>query len=206
MNFEEGLKKVDEANQQIVEANGMVMDVISTTFIYSWKWWFCAALIVVPWVTWFFIRERKSTGRLLCAGLFIMIFSAVLDTIGIENGLWAYPVKVIPSPTLSFSFRLSVLPVLGMVFIQYKPRIHPFLKAVVYAGFAAFVGLPLLATIDLYKKINWQYSYSFGILLGMYLTAHSLYNLNSYDKVQPKAKKKTSSVNFDYFRRKQRAR
>ncbi|TYP68085.1 CBO0543 family protein [Paenibacillus methanolicus] len=206
MNFEEGLKKVDEANRQIVEANGMVTDVIATTFIYSWKWWFGVALIVVPWATWFIIRERKSTGRLLCAGLFIMIFSAVLDTLGIENGLWTYPVKVIPSPTISFSFRLSVLPVLAMVFIQYKPRIHPFLKAVVYGGGAAYIGLPLLATIDMYKKINWQYSYSFGILTVMYLTAYSLYNLNSYDKVQPEAKERTSRVNVEYFRRKQGAR
>jgi hypothetical protein len=207
MNFEEGLTKVNEANEKIVDANSMVTDVIMNVYIFTWKWWVGVALIVVPWAAWLFLREKKSTGRLLCAGLFIMIFSAVLDTFGIENGLWSYPVKVIPSPTLSFSFRLSVLPVWGMLFIQYKPQVHPFVKALLYAGIAAFVGMPLLSMIDLYKKINWAYPYSFFILTGMYLISYWLYNLQSFEKVSPTPSgRKPTTFEIDGFRKRQKSR
>lgn len=184
MDYQEALKKVEEANAQIVEANRTVQDVIFNVYIYRWNWYLAVALIIVPWVVWAIFRNRESTGRLLVAGLFVMIFSAVLDTVGIENGLWAYPVKVIPSPTLSFSYRLSALPVLAMFFIQYKPRIHPLLKGVIYSGLSAYVGLPLMAKVDLYKKVNWEYSYSFFILLTMYLVAHWLTQLKSFKAIE----------------------
>ncbi|MCR2803564.1 CBO0543 family protein [Paenibacillus soyae] len=207
MSLDEGLEKVSEANEQIVEANGIVADVIMNAFLFTWQWWLGVALIVVPWFIWFVIRDRQSTGRLLSAGLFVMIFSAVLDTIGIESGLWSYPIKVIPSPTLSFSFRLSVLPVLAMLFIQIKPHLNPFVKAVVYGIIAAYVGLPLLTLIDMYKKINWAYTYSFLILTGMYLAAYGLYNLNSFERVRSgPAKVRTNPVEFGFFRNKQKAR
>ncbi|MBB3108785.1 hypothetical protein FHS18_000813 [Paenibacillus phyllosphaerae] len=184
MNFEEGLQKVSKANEQIVDANQMVADVIMNVYLFTWRWWIGLALIVLPWVAWVILRDKRSTGRLLCAGLFIMIFSAVWDTIGIENGLWSYPVKVVPSPTLSFSFRLSVLPVLCMLFIQYMPRLHASIKGPLYGAIGAFIGMPLLASIDLYKKLNWAYPYSFFILTGMYWMAYWLYNLNSFARVE----------------------
>jgi hypothetical protein len=206
MNFEEGLKKVNEANQQLVDANSMVTDVIMSTFIFTWRWWLGVAMIVIPWIVWFIFRDRKSTGRLLCAGFFVMIFSAVLDTLGIEFGLWAYPVKVVPSPTLSFSFRLSVLPVLAMFFIQIKPKVNPIIKSITYSGISAYVGLPLLASIHLYKKLNWAYTYSFFILSVMYLVAHWLYNLHSYEKVQTNSTSKAIYINSNFFRRMKKAR
>ncbi|WP_438446970.1 CBO0543 family protein [Gorillibacterium sp. sgz5001074] len=206
MDFDEGLKKVNEANQQIVDANSTVTDVIMSTFIFTWRWWFGVALIVLPWVTWFIFRDRKSTGRLLCAGFFVMIFSAVLDTLGIEFGLWSYPVKVVPSPTLSFSFRLSVLPVFAMFFIQIKPKVIAIIKAIIYAGVSAYIGMPILASIQMYKKLNWAYTYSFFILSSMYLIAHWLYNLQSYEKVQTNPTLKIININTNFFRRKQKSR
>lgn len=188
MDYQEGLKQVEEANIQIVEANRVVSDVIRNVYIYHWNWYVGAALIVVPWMLWVIFRKKESTGRLLLAGLFVMIFSAVLDTFGIENGLWAYPVKVIPSPTLSFSYRLSALPVLAMFFIQMKPQLHTFIKGLLFSGVSAFVGLPLMAMIDLYKKINWSYTYSFLILYVMFVAAHWLSGLNSFKPLDASAK------------------
>ncbi|AFH61252.1 CBO0543 family protein [Paenibacillus caseinilyticus] len=205
MTFEEALKKVNEANEKIVEANRMVSDAIMHSFLFTWRWWIGVSLIVLPWIAWFIFRDKQSTGRLLTACFFVMIFSAVLDTIGIESGLWAYPVKVIPSPTLSFSFRLSVLPVLAMFFIQFKPKVNPFLKAIIYGSFAAFVGLPLLSMIDMYKRVRWEYAYSFFVLTGMYLCAYWLYNLNSFERVQTLKPAGTAvEMNMNFLRKKQK--
>lgn len=82
------------------------------------------------------------------------------------------PIKVVPIANLNFSFRLSVLPVLFMLFLQFKPQFNPFIKAVLYGALGAYVGLPILESIDLYKQIDWQLTYSFFILTGLYLLGH----------------------------------
>ncbi|MNC22587.1 hypothetical protein D3C75_705920 [compost metagenome] len=204
MDYQEGLKRVGEANAQIVEANDTIKEVIAQVYIYQWNWYLSVALIIVPWIIWAIFRKKESTGRLLIAGLFIMIFSAVLDTMGIENGLWAYPVKAIPSPTLSFSYRLSVLPVLAMLLIQVKPHINPVLKAVFYSGISAFVGLPLMSAADLYKKLHWAYTYSFCILFVVYLVAHWLVHLKSFKPVS--AEQGSGGTEFHIGRIREKAR
>lgn len=204
MDYQEGLSRVGDANSKIVEANGEVADVIFSVYIYHWNWYLAIFLIIAPWVIWAIFRKRESTARLLLAALFIMIFSAVLDTIGIENGLWAYPVKAIPSPTLSFSYRLSVLPVLAMLLIQYKPHVSPILKSILYAGVSAYVGLPLMSMVDLYKKLNWAYTYSFFILITMYLIAYWLTQLKSFKPISPGPDKEEPELHL--VRRRERAR
>lgn len=59
-----------------------------------------------------------------------MVISEILDVIGVGLGKWAYPIKVVPIANLNFLFRLSVLPVLFMLFLQFKPQFNPFIKAV----------------------------------------------------------------------------
>ena len=184
MTYQEGLNLVDKASQKLVEANQMVVDSIMNAFIFTWRWWVAVAILIVPWILWAIFRKKESTARLLYAGFSIMILSAILDTIGVDNGLWVYPVKVIPSPSIGYSFRLSLLPVVVMFFIQYKPNFNPFIKAVLYGGLGAFVGMPILAMIDLYKKINWSYTYSFFILIVLYLVAHWFSRMNTFERIQ----------------------
>lgn len=204
MTYQEALKQVEKASKMIVEANSMVADSITSAFIYRWNWYVACAMIIVPWIVWAIFRKKDSSARLICAGFFVMIFSAVLDTLGIEFGLWAYPVKVIPSPTLSFSYRLSMLPVLAMFFIQIKPNVSPYLKAILYGAISAYVGLPLLSMVDLYKKINWAYTYSFFILTTMYLIANWLTQLDSFNRIEHTNERSQVSFDLPFFRKKQR--
>jgi hypothetical protein len=207
MNFEEGLKQVDKASEKIVEANQMVTDAIMNAFLFTWQWWIGFAMLVVPWILWAILRKKQSSARLLFAGFFVIIFSAILDTFGVENGLWSYPVKVIPSPTVSYAFRLSLLPVLVMFFLQYKPNFNPFIKAIIFGGLGAYVGMPIMAMLDLYKKINWAYTYSFFILTVMYLLAHWFSRTNSFDKIQiPKPNIKNIEINLNFLRKKEKTR
>jgi hypothetical protein len=46
------------------------------------------------------------------------------------------------------------------------------------------VGMPVLAKFDLYKKIDWSYTYSFLILTSFYLLAHWFSRLNSFKKLE----------------------
>lgn len=172
MNYQEGLNQIDKATLKISEANDLTIDSVMNAFLFTWQWWIALAMIVVPWIIWLIVRDRESSARLFSAGLLVMVLSEILDAIGVSFGLWAYPVKVIPVATVSFSFRLSVIPVLVMLLLQFKPQLNPFIKAVVFGGLGAYVGLPLLASMDLYKNIDWALTYSFIILVLTYLLAH----------------------------------
>lgn len=184
MNYQEGLKQIDKATQKITEANQSIVEAVMNAFLFTWQWWIALAMIVVPWIVWLILRDRECTARLFSAGLLMMVLSEILDTLGVSFGKWAYPVKVVPVATINFSFRLSLLPVLLMLMIQYKPRANPFMKAIIYGGFGAYVGMPILSMIDLYKKIDWAYTYSFFILTIFYLLAHWFSQLNTFDKIK----------------------
>jgi hypothetical protein len=70
--------------------------------------------------------------------------------------------------------------------LQYKPNFNPYLKAVFFGVLGAYVGMPVLAKFDLYKKIDWSYTYSFLILTSFYLLAHWFSRLNSFEKLEKK--------------------
>lgn len=183
MTYQEGLDQINRATKMITNANDLIVEAVMDSFLFTWQWWIAVAMIVVPWTVWGILRNRECSARIFSAGLLVMVLSEILDTVGVSFGRWAYPVKVVPVATINFSFRLSVLPVVVMLLLQYKPNIHPFIKALIFGGFGAYVGLPTLAMIDLYKKVDWAYSYSFIILIIFYLFAHWFCHLSSFNKV-----------------------
>jgi hypothetical protein len=188
MTYQEGLNQIDKAIQKINEANKLTVESVMNAFLFTWQWWIALAMMIVPWIIWIIFRDRKNSARIFSAGLLVMVISEILDAIGVSFGKWAYPVKVIPVGTVSFSFRFSVLPVLTMLLLQFKPRFNPYIKAILFGGFGAYVGLPLLATIDLYKKIDWLLTYSFFILTLTYLLAHWFSRRNSFEAINKEEK------------------
>ncbi|MCL6573289.1 MAG: hypothetical protein K6T88_16650 [Bacillus sp. (in: Bacteria)] len=186
MTYQDGLNQIEKATQKITESNQLIVEAVMNAFIFTWQWWIAVGMLVVPWIIWGIFRNRKSSARIFSAGLLVMVLSEILDTFGVSFGKWAYPVKVVPVATLNFSFRLSILPVVLMLMLQYKPHINPYIKAVFFGGFGAYVGMPTLAMIDLYKKIDWAYTYSFLILISFYLVAHWFSQKKTFEKINEK--------------------
>ncbi|MEH7156342.1 CBO0543 family protein [Neobacillus drentensis] len=184
MTYQEGLNQIDKATQQLTDANKLVVEAIMNAFLFTWQWWVALAMMVIPWVIWGIFRNRESSARIFSAGLLVMVLSEILDTVGVSFGKWAYPVKLVPVATINFSFRLSVLPVFLMLFLQYKPYVNPYIKAIIFGGLGAYAGLPALAMIDLYKKIDWAYTYSFFILTLFYLIAHWFSRRKTFEKIK----------------------
>lgn len=183
MTYEEGLNQIDKATQKITEATQLTIESIMNAFLFTWQWWVALAMMIVPWFIWMILRDRKNSARIFSAGLLVMVISEIMDAIGVSFGKWAYPVKVIPVATVSFSFRLSVLPVFVMLLLQYKPRLNPYLKAIFFGGVSAYVGLPLMSILDLYKKMDWSLTYSFFILTLLYLLSHWFSRRNSFEGI-----------------------
>jgi hypothetical protein len=183
MTYLEGLNQIDKVTQKITEANQLTVEAIMNAFLFTWQWWIALAMMIVPWIIWMTFRDRKNSARIFSAGLLVMVLSETMDAIGVSFGKWTYPVKVIPVATVSFSFRLSVLPVLVMLLLQFKPRFNQYIKAIFFGGLGAYGGLPLLDGIDLYKKIDWSLTYSFIILTLIYLLAHWFSRRNSFEEI-----------------------
>lgn len=183
MTYEEALNQIDKATKKITEATHLTTESVMDTFLFTWQWWIALAMMIVPWIVWLVLRDRKKSARIFSAGLLVMIISEIMDAFGVSFGKWAYPVKIIPIATVSFSFRLSVVPVIVMLLLQFKPRFNAYIKAVLFGGFSAYVGLPLLAYLDLYKRIDWSLTYSFFILTLIYLLAHWFSRRNSFEQI-----------------------
>ena len=186
MTYQDGLEQVDKATQKLTESNQLYVEAIMNGLLFSWQWWIALGMLIVPWVLWGIFRNKESSARIFSAGLLMMVLSEILDTMGVSFGKWAYPVKVIPVATINFSFRLSLLPVLLMFFLQIKPQFNSLIKAVLFGGFGAYIGLPLLGMIDLYKKVDWAYTYSFFILLIFYLFAHWYSRRDTFEQIKSK--------------------
>jgi hypothetical protein len=152
--------------------------------LFTWQWWLLLAMTVLPWAFWIVWHKKDSTNRLLYAGFFSIIVAKLLDTIGSTFGLWQYTARLVPLMPPLFPWDATLMPVAVMTFIQFKPKIHPIVKAVALAAIASFVMEPVAQWIGLYKPILWKHIYSFPGYIVIYLTADWLSRRERFEKVK----------------------
>lgn len=132
-----------------------------------------------------FLRKRESTYRLLTAGFFIIIVCSWCDVLGTTLGKWHYNFDVIPMLPSYAPWDFTVPPVLAMSLIQYKPHIHPTIKAVIFGGVSAFGGEPIAKWLRIYDSHNWKHIhiYSFVIFVLIYLIAHFISSRKTFEEI-----------------------
>jgi len=176
-------KKMEQAYDLIEKANDQMMDIWLGYILFSWQWWLGMVLSIAPWILWIKLRNKQMAGCLLLAGFFVIIISSWLDSLGVALGLWHYTWEVIPFIPANLPWNFSLLPVTVMFFLQYKPTISPFIKALAFAGFSAYIAEPLSQWIGLYEPEQWRRMYSFLIYIVIYLMAHYLSTRTRFAKV-----------------------
>lgn len=149
--------------------------------LWHWDFWISVALAIIPWIIWFIFRKRGCEARLLLAGSFGLIMASWLDFLGLVLGLWHYAGRALPTIPTFIPWDFSLIPVTLMLWLQYKPTMHPLIKAVIHAGLASFVGEPLSEWIGLYTPVKWSVFYSFPIYIFIYLIAYRISNMRSFD-------------------------
>ncbi|WCK53567.1 hypothetical protein PP175_19850 [Aneurinibacillus sp. Ricciae_BoGa-3] len=151
--------------------------------LFSWEWWVCLLLTIVPWMAWVKFRKKESSDRLLYAGFFVLIISSYLNFLGISYGLWWYLVDVIPTVPSFVVWDCSVLPVMSMLFLQYKPEYSPYIKALLFSLFNSFVAETIFRWIGFYEPKNWNSLYSFPLYYLIYMMADYLSRRNAFVKI-----------------------
>lgn len=157
-------------NEQIYELRLQLTSMV----IENWRaedfltgyWWLMLAVLVIPWIVWWFIVDKRRTYQLLTFGLFVSIIMSVIDIIGVETGLYFYPYKLIPFAPRLLEYTLGLLPVSYMLLYQYFPKWRPFTIALTIASAAtAFIGIPIANALGMIEPVRWNYLYSFIIIM-----------------------------------------
>jgi len=166
---------LDEIYRDLAQGNLKVYHIWLAHIVFSWRWWLAVALSIVPWIFWIRIRSKKNTTRLLFVGLVVALISSVLDTIGATYNLWHYDWNVIPFIPIYFPWNFTLFPVSIMLFLQFKPDMNKYIKAVAFSFMCSFVFEPFFSWISMYHMLHWEYWYSFVIYTPLYLFYDYLY-------------------------------
>lgn len=157
------------ANQKYHQANLDIFKIWKSHMLFKWFWWVELALTILPWILWFIVRKKESTHRLLYGGFVVLILTAFLDMLGMSLGLWGYNANLLPIIPPYIPWDFTLMPVVAMLFYQYKPNANPFIKAIIFSAIASFVIQPFFAWIGFYNPQDWKHEYSFPIIIAIYL-------------------------------------
>ncbi|MGE5495445.1 MAG: CBO0543 family protein [Burkholderiales bacterium] len=166
------IKAIDEINNSFVGVHDRIWEVWLSKVVFSWHWWLDVALSVLPWVLWLIVRRRDIQRRLLFAGLVTALLATYLDIIGMSQGWWTYYTWVLPLMPEFLPWDLAVMPVMAMLFYQYKQNWNPWIKAAIFAALGSFGAEPLFEFIGIYRRIAWEHWYSFPIYIAVYMLGY----------------------------------
>ena len=177
---------IDENIEQIHKLIQEKINIWSEYVLFSGLWWLGVGLSVIPWIIWFIVRKKESTDRILYAGFFVIVISLALDIVGDQYSLWHYRYNVLPIVPTYFPWDITLMPVTVMIFLQVKPNMNFFIKAVMFALFSGYIAEPFFQWLEVYVPTQWKFTYSIPIQVAIYLVAHYL---SRRDKFSPFYKK-----------------
>lgn len=149
--------------------------------VFTPLWWLGISLSIVPWIFWIFYHKSKSRNRMLFVGFIVMIIASFFDFLGTQLGLWMYYYEVFPWIPAYEPWDFTLLPVIILLLIEYKPDKPPVIKAIIFAALTAFVGEPIFEFLGLYRAINWSILYSFPIYFLIFMFANWLSKRKNFE-------------------------
>lgn len=170
------LKEVNRIMDEYTKAHDEIEYVWKTQMVFTWHWWLDVTLAVLPWILWLIVRDRKKTHSLLYAGLFTMLVASLLDMAGVSQGNWNYNTLLLPYFTEYLPWDLTIMPVAAMLFLQFFPKINPWIKGAVFGAIAAYVVEPIFVWLGVYEQSGWEHHYSLPIYFAIYMIGNWLYS------------------------------
>lgn len=136
----------------------------------TWHWWFLITLLIIPWIVWFKLVEKKNIVELSLYGIIIIFVTNTLDDLGFELSLWYYPLRIIPILSRFISIDCSLLPVIYMLIYQHFSDWKSFFWAMAIASaFFSFIAEPFMVFLGFYQLLAWKHYYSYPIYIALAL-------------------------------------
>ena len=134
--------------------------------VFTWQWWLLVALLIVPWILWGVLIDKKRLTAVILLGMFVLATVTWMDDLGTDFILWYYPYKLLPVYPQLIPINYAVLPVTYMLIYQYFPLWCSYITAIaIMAALYSFIAEPALAYLGMYQVLKWQFYYSFPIYL-----------------------------------------
>lgn len=159
-------KLIDEILNLKTQLRGMILQHYLDREVFGWVWWLGIACIVIPFIIWLKVVDKKRLLEICVFGLIVNVFAAFLDVFGADMVLWEYPIRILPQSALLFPVDFIVLPVANMIIYQKFPAWGKYLlaSALTAAGFS-FILEPIAVWIGEYRLVAWSFFYSFPIYI-----------------------------------------
>lgn len=161
-------------NDQLISVYQYKFDLWKDYVLFSWQWWLGILLTIIPTLLWFLFHNRDKTAKLLLAGLTAALTSAFLDTTCLFFGLFDYRYEVTPMGPNYIPWNFFVIPVLVIFSIQLYENVNIYLKGLMLSLLMAFIGLPILKYLGIFKTYEWNYFYSFIILFIIFILSYKV--------------------------------
>jgi uncharacterized membrane protein len=141
----------------------------SYSHYYTWQFWFCLAMFVVPLIILILFIDRRRIFHLGFYGYSVHVFFAITDALGALKGIWIYPYKLFPVIPSSVTLDSSFVPVAYILLYQYilNKRKNYYLWMLLLCLVFAFIFKPLLVGIGFFHFGGKE---NFLLLFGGYVT------------------------------------
>ncbi|SFL42107.1 CBO0543 family protein [Pelosinus propionicus] len=134
--------------------------------LFTVRWWLIIGSIAIAYGIWWKYVNKRYLTQILLFGSFIAVFRLIMDDAGSSAALWSYSVKPLPFGQALFLNDLTIVPLGFMLVYQYCQSWKKFFLwiVIVEAGYSFFL-LPILVKFDILRLYNWQYYYTFFIMI-----------------------------------------
>jgi len=136
--------------------------------LFSIQWWILLATLIIPWVVWWKLVDKRNIKVILLYGLIMIPLINIMDHTGVQMMLWSYEYRLSPLIPILSPIDLSLLPGLYMLMYQYFRSWKSFwIAQIVGAGIFSFVGEPIFVALGIYRMLNWEHYYSYPIYIAL---------------------------------------
>lgn len=126
------------------------------------KFWAMIAFILVAYMIWYKLTDKKRLVDLLLFGSFIAVMRVIVDAFGEQAGFWYYKEHTIPTSPSMFIHVLTLTPLTFMLVQQRSSNWRQFfIWAAVGAGFLHFLTIPVLGKLNYVQLMRWNNLYAF---------------------------------------------
>ncbi|MDF2572687.1 MAG: hypothetical protein K0R55_4291 [Sporomusa sp.] len=134
--------------------------------LFTARWWLIIVSIAIAYGLWWKYVDKRHLTQILLFGSFIAVFRLIMDDAGSSAALWGYSVKPLPFGQALFLNDLTIVPLGFMLVYQYcRSWKKFFLWTVIIEAAYSFLLLPMLVKFDILRLYNWQYYYTFFIMI-----------------------------------------
>jgi len=102
--------------------------------LFSFVWWLQLILVISLWFIWWQHVDKSRLLEIVAYGLVVTIIAIIINIIGTEYVLWAYPNKLFPLRSAEGSVNFGVIPFTYMLIYQYYKGWKEYIISIIIMG------------------------------------------------------------------------